>query len=119
MYRPSLDVLFVELVNPARGVQLEGLPLNIVPLVKRTSNIDVVLKSGNKICLVRGRLQIPALLNFTLTDYGAQGQTRKKNPVDLRNCGSSRGFYVALSRSATSDGLIIVSDFSENTHMIL
>lgn len=114
--RPSLDALFVKLLNPPRDVQLDGLPLNVVPLVKRTDRIEVVLKNGNKICITRQ--QIPILLNFALTDYGAQGQTRKQNPVDLRNCGSYRGFYVALSRSATSKGLIIVSDFTENAHMI-
>ncbi|KZP15573.1 hypothetical protein FIBSPDRAFT_750019 [Athelia psychrophila] len=114
--RPSLDTLFVKLVNPPRDVHLEGLPLNVVPLVKRSDRIEVVLKNGNKIRLTR--LQIPALLNFAVTDYGAQGQTREKNPVDLRNCGSCRGMYVALSRSSTSDGLIIVSDFAGNAHLI-
>lgn len=53
-----------------------------------------------------------------LTDYAAQGVSRIKNAVDLKNCGTYRGFYVALSHSVTSDGLIIVSDFSENAWKI-
>ncbi|KZP05531.1 hypothetical protein FIBSPDRAFT_700891, partial [Athelia psychrophila] len=107
--RPTLNTLFVELVNPTRNVQLEGLPLNVVPLVKRSDPVEVVLLNGNHLCITRK--QVPVLLNFAVTDYRSQGQNRDRNPVDLQNCATYRGFYVALSRSTMSDGLIILSDF--------
>lgn len=114
--RPSLDILFVRLTNPARDVQLPGLPLNVVPIGKRSDPIDITLLNGNKVRITRQ--QVPMLLNFAITDYGAQGQNRMYNPVDLRNCSNYRAFYVALSRSVTSEGLIILSDFTENAHKI-
>ncbi|KZP03127.1 hypothetical protein FIBSPDRAFT_915371 [Athelia psychrophila] len=95
--RPTLNTLFVEL--------LEGLPLNVVPLVKRSDPVEVVLLNGNHLCITRK--QVPVL---------SQGQNRDRNPVDLQNCATYRGFYVALSRSTMSDGLIILSDF-QKTHI--
>lgn len=114
--RPTLNTLFVELVRPTRNVQLEGLPPNVVPIVKRSEPVDVVLLNGNHIRITRQ--QVPVLLSFAVTDYGSQGQNRERNPVDLQNCATYRGFYVALSRNTTSDGLIIFSDFSKNVHKI-
>lgn len=114
--RPSLDILFVRLTNPARDVQLDGLPLNVVPIVMRTDLVTVQLLNGNKVSITRQ--QVPVLLNFAITDYGAQGQNRPRNAVDLRNCANYKAFYVALSRSVTSAGLIILSDFSPNIDKI-
>ncbi|OBZ67205.1 ATP-dependent DNA helicase pfh1 [Grifola frondosa] len=37
--REVLDTLFVELINPPRSVQVEGLPLNVIPLAKTSTVI--------------------------------------------------------------------------------
>ncbi|KAN0101085.1 hypothetical protein V8E55_001069 [Tylopilus felleus] len=50
-YQLMLDMLFVELENPATVVQLENLPLNVVPIV-----------------CIRCR-QVHVLPNFAMTDY--------------------------------------------------
>ncbi|KZP15812.1 hypothetical protein FIBSPDRAFT_749654 [Athelia psychrophila] len=107
--RPILDTVFVKLVNPAKDVQLEGLPLNVVPVTRRTEDVQVVLGNGETINITRN--QVPLLLNFAMTDYTSQGRTRPYNVVDLQNCRDHMSYYVALSRSATAAGTIIVQYF--------
>ncbi|KAJ7028211.1 hypothetical protein C8F04DRAFT_964254 [Mycena alexandri] len=58
------------------------------------------------------REQVVCLLNFSITDYTAQGKSRPKNPVDLTNCKDHRAYYVALSRATTANGTIILQDFN-------
>ncbi|KZP10041.1 hypothetical protein FIBSPDRAFT_759033 [Athelia psychrophila] len=107
--RPILDTVFVQLSNPAKDVQLEGLPVNVIPITRKTEDVLVVLGNGESISITRN--QVPLLLNFSMTDYSAQGRTRPYNVVDLQNCRDHLSYYVALSRSATAEGTIIVQHF--------
>ncbi|KAF7982463.1 hypothetical protein HWV62_28017 [Athelia sp. TMB] len=108
---PVLDTLFVELKNPPIAVQIEGLPSNIVPISRRQDDVVCTLMNGEKLAITRS--QVPILINFAMTDYSSQGRTRPDNPVDLQNCRSHLSYYTALSRSATSDGTIIVQGFDK------
>ena len=39
--KPMLDTLFVKLSNPPKLVQIEGLPLNVVPITRRSTKLYV------------------------------------------------------------------------------
>ncbi|KAF7968782.1 hypothetical protein HWV62_29334 [Athelia sp. TMB] len=108
---PVLETLFVELKNPPSLVQIDGLPPNVVPISRRQEDIVCILMNGEKLALSRS--QVPILINFAMTDYSSQGRTRPNNPVDLQNCRSHFSYYTALSRSATSEGTIIVQGFEK------
>ncbi|KAJ7723248.1 hypothetical protein B0H16DRAFT_1334246 [Mycena metata] len=109
-----LDTLFVELIGlPAsRIIQILGLPDNVVPLVRGSVHTTVLLEDDTLLSIVRE--QITGLLNFSITDYTAQGRSRPRNPVDLTNCKDHRAYYVALSRATTAEGTIILQDFTTN-----
>ncbi|KAJ7452797.1 hypothetical protein FB451DRAFT_1050601 [Mycena latifolia] len=105
-----LDTLFVQLVKPPRNIQVEGLPPNIVPLVRTVTHITVLLADDTLLSVLRE--QVVALLNFGMTDYTSQGKSREHNPVELANCKDHRSYYVALSRGFTAKGTIIVQGFT-------
>ncbi|KNZ79081.1 hypothetical protein J132_04781 [Termitomyces sp. J132] len=67
-----LGALFVKLVNPPIPVELNGLPDNLVPLVKLPSDTSLSIS----------RLQVD-VLSFSITDYTSQGKMRVYNPADL------------------------------------
>ncbi|TFK51588.1 hypothetical protein OE88DRAFT_1630103, partial [Heliocybe sulcata] len=46
-----------------------------------------------------------------MTDYASQGRTRPNNVVDLNNCHSHQSYYTCLSRSASTEGTVIVQGF--------
>ncbi|KAJ7112269.1 hypothetical protein C8R44DRAFT_632325, partial [Mycena epipterygia] len=48
-----LDTLFVELMNPPRAVQIEGLPLNVVPIVRTITNVTVLMPDDTLLSIVR------------------------------------------------------------------
>ncbi|TFK53369.1 hypothetical protein OE88DRAFT_1625780 [Heliocybe sulcata] len=104
-----LDTLFVELINPPKLVQLEGLPTNVVPLIRHTST--VTCKMPNNQTEQINRQQIPILPNFAMTDYASQGRTRPNNVIDLQNCSTHQSFYTCVSRSASTEGTIILQGF--------
>ncbi|KAF8231102.1 hypothetical protein L208DRAFT_1278727, partial [Tricholoma matsutake] len=68
-----LETLFLKLGNPTQSVELPDLPLNVVPLVKTTTNTSCQLTDDTS--LVISRNQVEALLNFAMTDYASQGKT--------------------------------------------
>ena len=105
-----LETLFVRLTDPPKPIQLDGLPLNVVPIVKIASSIKCRLIDDQVRCV--DRLQVPILPNFAMTDYASQGKTRPDNVVDLTNSTSYQSYYPTLSRSATSSGTVIVQSFS-------
>ncbi|KAJ7768493.1 hypothetical protein B0H16DRAFT_1308108 [Mycena metata] len=107
-----LDTLFVRLVldTSARVVQIPGLPENIVPLIRGSVHTTVLLEDDTLLSIVRE--QVTGLLNFSITDYTAQGKSRPENPVDLTNCKDHRAYYVALSRATTAEGTIVLQDFT-------
>jgi len=44
-----------------------------------------------------------------MTDYSAQGRARVNNVVDPSGCPTHHSYYTALSRSASADGIILLS----------
>jgi hypothetical protein len=105
-----LDTLFVMLSNPPSPVQLDGLPLNVVPLVPSSQSVKCSLSDDTIINI--NRKQVMILPNFGMTDYASQGKTRPDNPVDLNNCENHQSMYTCLSRSSTAAGTIIIQGFS-------
>jgi len=105
-----LDTLFVKLDKPAKSVKIDGLPENVVPIVKSVKTVKCVFPSD--LAEYVERSQVWVLPNFSMTDYASQGKTRPFNPVDLSNCRNHQSYYTCLSRSATAAGTIIVQSFS-------
>ncbi|WP_228390811.1 hypothetical protein, partial [Chryseobacterium contaminans] len=103
--RKVLDVVFVELKNPPSPVQLDGLPLNVVPICRPKQSIFIEFPD----CTMLGvnRDQIPLLPNFAMTDFAAQGRTRPINLVDLEHCDTHQSIYTCLSRASTLKGTVI------------
>ena len=104
-----LDVLFIKLKSPPKDVQVQDLPLNVVPLTRSTVSITCILPDGNRVSISRSQIEV--LPNFAMTDFASQGKTRPYNPVDLNNCRSHQAYYTALSRSSTAKGTVILQGF--------
>ncbi|EDR04280.1 uncharacterized protein LACBIDRAFT_330779 [Laccaria bicolor S238N-H82] len=104
-----LETLFVKLDRPAKTIKIEGLPENVVPLVKNSMSIECICPSD--VTLTISRSQVSVLPNFAMTDYASQGKTRPFNVVDLNSCRNHLSYYTALSRSATCEGTVIVQGF--------
>ncbi len=105
-----LDTLFVELVNPPRPVQLQGLPVNVIPLGRTKRSVKCVLPVSDMEVYVH-REQVMVLPNFSMTDFAAQGRTRLINVVHLRHCKGHQSLYTCLSRSSSLTGTLIIGDF--------
>ncbi|KAI0355617.1 hypothetical protein OH77DRAFT_1454050 [Trametes cingulata] len=108
-----LDVLFVRLTDPPKTVQIEGLPANVVPVVRTKNRVKCVLPTGVRYVYI-DREQVMVLPNFAMSDFASQGRTRKYNPCHLRYCRTSQSLYTCLSRCSSLDGTIIVGGFDEN-----
>ena len=104
-----LDTLFVTLLNPPQSVQLDGLPKNVVPLMKTSVQTTCMLPDDT--CININRSQIEVVPNFSMTDFSSQGKTRPYNVVDLNNSRTHQSYYTALSRSASAEGTIILQGF--------
>src|ERR1700723_527368 len=107
-----LETLFVRLTNPPQTIQIEGLPENVIPLVKTKKTITCQFPNDDKILIERD--QVDVLPNFSMTDYASQGKTRAVNVVYLNNCRSHQAYYTALSRSASAADTMIVQGFATN-----
>ncbi|KAJ7784233.1 hypothetical protein B0H16DRAFT_1296328 [Mycena metata] len=91
-----LDTLFVRLLLKApRKIQIEGLPENVVPLVRTTTHITTLLEDDSLLSILRE--QVVCLLNFGMTDYTSQGMSRLKNPVELAHCKDLRDVGVSAA----------------------
>jgi hypothetical protein len=99
----------VELQNPPKPIEIDGLPLNVIPLTRTSCSVVCSLPDDQLITLSRSQVEV--LPNFAMTDYSSQGKTRPNNPVDLNNCQSHQSYYTALSRSASASGTCIVQGF--------
>ncbi len=106
-----LKTVFAQLHHPPRDTQIEGLPLNVIPIPCTTSNIECTLPDDTTVTI--HRMQVFLLPNFAMTDYGSQGRTRPVNPVDLRFCKGHQSIYTCLSRSSTLAGTLILAPFQE------
>ena len=108
-----LDTLFVKLKNPLKPIKIDGLPKNVVPIIRRPMATQCLLPNDDLVSLTRD--QVPVLPNFAMTDYASQGHTRPDNPINLNSCRDHLSYYTCLSRSATAKGTIIVQLFCEST----
>ncbi|KAJ7476477.1 hypothetical protein FB451DRAFT_1033426, partial [Mycena latifolia] len=105
-----LDTLFVKLINPPKNIQVDGLPPNVVPLVRTVSHVTILLEDDTLLSVLRE--QILALVNFGMTDYTSQGKSRVINVVELGHCKNHMSYYVALSRGTSAKGTVIVQNLS-------
>ncbi|KAF5366432.1 hypothetical protein D9758_009766 [Tetrapyrgos nigripes] len=111
--KPVLDVLFIKLHNPPKPpspIQFEGLPENVVPIVRNTVRIECKLSDDSQIAI--SRTQVEVLPNFAMTDFASQGKTRDWNVVDINNSRDFRAIYTALSRSSCADQTLILQGFN-------
>ena len=106
-----LETLYVELTNPPKPIQFQGLPLNVVPIPRTTTDVNCRLPNDTEITVRRE--QVVVLPNFAMTDYSSQGKTRPNNVVDLGHCKNHQSYYTALSRSASAAGTVLVQAFAE------
>ena len=90
-----LDTLFVELIKHPTEVQFDGLPKNVVPIYPTINTIQASLPNDDKILI--SRTQIEVLINFAMTDFGAQRKTCPNNVCDLNNLTTHQSYYTALS----------------------
>lgn len=104
--KKRLITLFVKLLNPPRQMNLPGLPLNVVPVPRRTESITCYLPNGQTRTI--NRSQVCVNLNFVMTDYCSQGRTRTLNPVHLNDCKNHQAIYTCLSRSSSAAGTVIL-----------
>ena len=74
-----LDTLFVKLDRPAKTINIEGLPENVIPLVKLKKSVKCTFPNGVSIPVRRS--QVHVLPNFAMTVYSSQGKTRPNNVV--------------------------------------
>ena len=107
-----LDTLFVELKNPPREINIDGLEPNVVPITRTVNAVTAILPDDSTIAIQRGQVEI--LINFAMTDFASQGKTRPYNVVDLNNLTTHQAYYTALSRSASADGTIILQGFDSS-----
>ena len=105
----TLDTLFVQLKNPPTDVQIDGLPINIIPVYATTNNIYVTLPNDE--CYYISRTQVEVLVNFAMTDFALQGKSQLSNAVHLNYLSNHQAYYMALSRSATASGTLILQGF--------
>ena len=107
--KETLDMLFSKLTDPPKSIKLEGLPVNVIPIVKISSSVKCRL-INDQVHLVDCQ-QVPVIPNFAMTDDASQGKTTPDNIVDITNCTSHQSYYTALSRSASAVGTMIVQSF--------
>ena len=105
-----LDTLFVKLDHPAKNINIEGLPENVVPLIKIKKSVKCTFPNGVSIPVRRS--QVHVLPNFAMTVYSSQGKTRPNNVVILNSCRDHLSYYTALSRSSTAEGTVIIQGFN-------
>jgi hypothetical protein len=104
----TLETLFVRLIKPKEIIQLEGLPINVVPIRCLDRRITCRLPDDSEITITRR--QIPVILNFAITDYVSQGKTRSLNVIDPKYLETYQSIYTALSRGSTSSGTVLLRE---------
>ncbi|KAI1786954.1 hypothetical protein LXA43DRAFT_896983 [Ganoderma leucocontextum] len=109
--REVLDTLFVQLTDPPRSVQIDGLPTNVIPLNRVSRTIRCVLPVGN-LSVSLERSQVAILGNFAMTDFGSQGKTKLRNVVHMKHCRNHQAMYTALSRSTSLTDTVILDSFN-------
>ncbi len=80
-------------------------------IVLESQTITCYLADDSSISINRSQVEI--IPNFAMTDYCSQGKTRPINPVDLTNCQSHQSYYTTLSRSTSTEGTVLLPDFTD------
>ena len=106
----TLEIIFVRLLKPKEPIQLEGLPINVVPIRCLERQITCRLPDDSEIIIIRK--QVPVIPNFAITDYVSQGKTRPFNVIDPKYLETYQSIYTALSRGSTSSGTILLRDIN-------
>ena len=96
-------------MKPPTEIQFDGLPKNVVPIYPTTNTIQASLPNDDKVLI--SRTQIEVLINFAMTDFGAQEKTGPNNVCDLNNLTTHQSYYTALSRSVSAMGTLILQGF--------
>ena len=107
----QLKTVFVELIAPPTSIQLEGLPLNVVPIYKMQTKVKCMMSNGKVLSISRD--QVPLVPNFAMTGYSSQGRTQINNVVNLSNCKNHQSIYTCLSRGSTYEGIAINQRFDD------
>lgn len=94
---------------PGSGVKIDGLPVDVVPIIPTSTQFTYISPQGAKFHISRS--QLPLLPAYAYTDYKAQGRTLKIAIVDLADCTSLQSVYVMLSRVKSLGGLAILRWF--------
>ncbi|KAJ7865206.1 hypothetical protein B0H13DRAFT_1637199 [Mycena leptocephala] len=105
-----LETLFVELTKPPRDIQINDLPLNVVPIPRTTTHITALLHDDTLLSINRD--QVIVLPNFSMTDY-CSNPTKNPNLVHLNYGKNHRSYYIALSRGNEAEHTVIVQGFDE------
>ena len=74
----------LNLIVPAKNINIEGLPENVIPLMKIKRSVKCTFPNGVSIPVCRS--QVHVLPNFAMTVYSSQGKTRPNNVVILNSC---------------------------------
>ncbi|KAJ3819332.1 hypothetical protein F5880DRAFT_1625653 [Lentinula raphanica] len=107
-----LETVFVLLDNPPSNVQIENLPLNVVPISRRKTSGYLALPDDTKICITR--FQVDILPGFAMTAHASQGQSLNSNAVDLNTLNDHHAWYTALSRSRSAARTLILQGFDSS-----
>ena len=100
----------LNLIVQQKKINIEGLPENVVPLMKIKKSVKCTFPNGVSIPIRRS--QVHVLANFAMTVYSSQGKTRPNNVVILNSCRDHLSYYTALSRSSTAEGTVIIHGFN-------
>lgn len=103
-----LETLYVKLLKPPENIQLKGLPINVVPITKKS--LPIIARLRNDTSLSISREQVNLHLNFAMTDYASQGKSRDENLVELDKLRTFMNCYTAISRSVTAAGTLLLGN---------
>ncbi|KAJ3825790.1 hypothetical protein F5880DRAFT_1477597 [Lentinula raphanica] len=107
-----LDTIFVLLDSPPTEVQIDDLPINVVPISRRKTTGYIALPDDTKICITRNQVDI--LPGFAMTAHASQGQSLDSNAIDLNTLTDHHAWYTALSRSRSANRTLILQGFDSS-----
>ncbi|KAJ3833423.1 hypothetical protein F5878DRAFT_546597 [Lentinula raphanica] len=107
-----LETIFVLLDNPPTEVQIDHLPVNVVPISRRKTTGYIALPDDTKICITRNQVDI--LPGFAMTAHASQGQSLHSNAIDLNTLTDHHAWYTALSRSRSANRTLILQGFDSS-----
>ncbi|KAI0054997.1 hypothetical protein BV25DRAFT_1816226 [Artomyces pyxidatus] len=94
---------------PDCGVELPGLPRDVVPIYTIRKTFTYKTRAGLKCNF--SRVQLPLVPGYSYTDYKSQGRSLERAVLDIAQARNLQSVYVMLSRVKTLDGLAIMSWF--------